>query len=83
MTENKLELCLYFFIILLNLADRGLSKKDFSVIETKYGKIEGTQDKSAWTQRSFYEFRGVPYAVAPVGELRFEVLKHILIMTWI
>lgn len=36
------------------------------MVETKYGKIEGVD------QGNYIEFRGIPYAKPPVGELRFR-----------
>jgi len=42
------------------------------VIKTDLGSIQGIVSESRQGRR-FYEFLGVPYAAAPVKELRFEV----------
>lgn len=37
------------------------------------GAVRGNYDQTAWTGQSFMQFRGIPYAEAPIGELRFKV----------
>ena len=51
----------------------GMDGVDSSIIQTKSGKIQRTLDTSAWTQREYSEYKGIPYALAPIGPLRFEV----------
>lgn len=42
------------------------------LITLSLGKIEGTLDSSL-NGRTFYAFQGVPYALPPIGEHRFQV----------
>ncbi len=42
------------------------------VIELSTGKVQGLISISR-DGREFHDFRGLPYAEAPVGDLRFEV----------
>lgn len=44
------------------------------IIDTKYGPVRGTSRKSLLGQE-YLSFQGIPYAKAPVGELRFKVCK--------
>lgn len=37
------------------------------------GEVKGSSAVSAWTQRKFYQFRGIRYAEPPIGKLRFKV----------
>lgn len=38
-----------------------------------HGAVRGNYGQTAWTGQSFMQFRGIPYAEAPVGKLRFQV----------
>ena len=40
-------------------------------VDTTLGIIEGVQEKSSHGD-NFYSFLGVPYAEAPIGDLRFK-----------
>ena len=42
------------------------------VVTVKQGKLEGAELKSA-LGLSYLAFRGIPFAVPPVGNLRFKV----------
>lgn len=45
---------------------------DGPIVDTQYGQVKGVRSESR-QGRTFYEFLGIPYAQAPIGELRFEV----------
>ncbi|EDV97364.1 GH14737 [Drosophila grimshawi] len=36
------------------------------------GAVRGNYGQTAWTGQSFMQFRGIPYAEAPIGDLRFR-----------
>lgn len=38
------------------------------------GQIFGTFDITSWTNQTFMQFLGIPYAESPKGTLRFKVL---------
>ncbi|XP_055296930.1 juvenile hormone esterase-like [Sitodiplosis mosellana] len=48
------------------------SELDCPVIETKLGNIAGIRQQTVLGNSSFCSYRGIRYAVAPVGKLRFK-----------
>ncbi|ODM97679.1 Venom carboxylesterase-6 [Orchesella cincta] len=44
---------------------------DCQVVETRYGKVQGSVGQSR-NGRKYYQFRGIPYAAPPILDLRFE-----------
>lgn len=42
------------------------------VVEIENGFVSGMLSKT-WKGRTIYKFEGIPYAVPPVGQLRFKV----------
>ncbi len=42
------------------------------VVQTSFGKVVGSISLSR-TGKEFYQYLGIPYALPPVGEHRFEV----------
>ena len=48
------------------------ANNDAPIIEISEGKIKG-EEKESREGRDFFAYRGIPYARAPVGDLRFEV----------
>lgn len=45
------------------------------IVETKTGQVRGKLFKTLYDQRPYYAFKGIPYAEAPVDNLRFKVSK--------
>ncbi|RVE47727.1 hypothetical protein evm_007616 [Chilo suppressalis] len=41
-------------------------------VEIKQGLLYGKREKTYLKEKSYYTFKGIPYAEAPVGELRFK-----------
>lgn len=44
----------------------------FEIVDTELGKVRGIRKVSA-LDTPFSAFLGIPYATAPIGELRFKV----------
>lgn len=44
----------------------------------KLGKVRGRVTMSHWTKRLIYSFQGIPYAIPPVGKMRFQVSTKLL-----
>lgn len=47
----------------------------YRTIETKYGQIRGFKRTSLLEKVDFYSFLGIPYAKAPIDQLRFKVSR--------
>ena len=47
------------------------------VVETKSGSYRGYTKKSTGG-RGFFSFRGIPYAQAPIGKLRFQMPQPVM-----
>lgn len=47
------------------------------IVTVKQGKLKGGIVKNVLGGK-YIAFRGIPYAVPPVGKLRFKVLYHLL-----
>lgn len=49
-----------------------ISKQVNKIVVTQQGKLRGNTGKNYYGG-VFYQFLGIPYAKAPVGDLRFKV----------
>lgn len=55
-------------------ADSDTSEEDeSSIVETESGRVRGRKNYTLYESKPYYEFKGIPYARAPVDELRFKV----------
>lgn len=47
--------------------------KKFNVIDTEYGLIKGQLLLTKYDAKPYYSYRGIPYTMPPLNELRFKV----------
>lgn len=50
--------------------------KNTIIVKTTQGLVKGIR-KTSILGKYFYRFRGIPYAKAPIGDLRFKVVVTI------
>lgn len=63
-----------FILIVLGVIVSGELKRPVTrTVQTNYGKVRGLYQTSDLLEKSFYSFRGIPYAKPPINELRFKV----------
>ena len=65
---------LFTVVYILTYSLDNCAGRDHSVRTTKYGKVKGIVDKIHGHQK-IEKFLGIPYARAPVGNLRLEVSR--------
>lgn len=67
---------MYYLLLTALLASTfisdGLSASSV-VVDTEFGQVRGYQQFTIFENKTFYSFRGIPYAKPPSGELRFKV----------
>lgn len=51
----------------------------YKVIETDDGPIRGVRNTTLLNGEIFYSYRGIPYAKAPIADLRFKVNMQVLL----
>lgn len=56
-------------IIFVQDVDAGVHK----IVETNYGKVKGIIGKTFFKEKTYFAFKGIPFAKPPIGELRFKV----------
>lgn len=57
-------------LILLGVAE---AYEKYKIVETDDGPIRGVRNFTLLNGMPFYSYKGIPYAKAPTGELRFKV----------
>ncbi|XP_031636635.1 esterase B1-like isoform X2 [Contarinia nasturtii] len=57
-----------FVVCLINSGE----SVEYKIVKTKNGAVRGISDTTMMKNVSFYSFKGIPYAKAPIGELRFK-----------
>lgn len=70
-----------FMIVILSARANGdgesseEAENESSIVETESGRVRGKKNYTLIDSKAFYAFKGIPYARAPVDELRFKVIK--------
>lgn len=61
-------------LLVASVTTAGTANEDGDVvtIETRQGSLKGLIQQAGST-RNYFSFRGIPYAMPPVGDLRFKV----------
>ncbi|KAH0819979.1 hypothetical protein GEV33_002811 [Tenebrio molitor] len=64
----------YFFscTIIIAIANSATLFREDLIVQTTNGQVQGRESSTIELGQSFYSFRGIPFAEAPIGELRFE-----------
>ncbi|XP_039313761.1 esterase FE4 [Solenopsis invicta] len=69
--DEKIRRCIFILVFLLSLADGLFIESDGLVVNTKWGSVRGKWSKTVHN-RTVANFLGIPYALPPVGDLRFR-----------
>lgn len=75
-------LTLYTMLLLLkSLSNHCVVNRldEYKVVNTEYGLVRGKLNTTFLEAKPYYYFKGIPYAKAPIGELRFKVSQNFLI----
>ena len=73
--EKKLITLIYLYFtfhLCVGFITNFFTQKD-GVVKTEKGLVQGVLLTTITEGRKYYAFRGIPYAKAPVGHLRFKV----------
>lgn len=71
---------LYTALLLLKSLTNDVNRLDeYKVVNTEHGLVRGKLNTTFLEAKPYYYFKGIPYAKAPIGELRFKVSQHFLI----
>lgn len=71
---------LYTTLLLLKSLTNDVNRLDeYKVVNTEHGLVRGKLNTTFLEAKPYYYFKGIPYAKAPIGELRFKVSQHFLI----
>ncbi|XP_031641010.1 esterase B1-like [Contarinia nasturtii] len=52
-------------------------QNSYKTIKTQTTLIRGQLEKTIWLETPFYSFKGIPYAQAPIGKLRFKAPQSV------
>lgn len=50
-----------------------VENSDFKLVNTVNGSVRGLKCTTIYEKKTYYAFRGIPYAKPPINELRFKV----------
>lgn len=75
--------CWISIILVVSILATAVAVDDvkYKVTNTNYGPVKGMKLLSKYDGKEFYSYRGIPYAKPPVGELRYRVWRHKLIVS--
>lgn len=73
-----------FILFVLGVVVGGELKRPITrTVQTNYGKVRGLYQTSDLIEKSFYSFRGIPYAKPPINELRFKVRRFLFFASYL
>jgi len=75
MSRIIIEVTLGIILIILSFLNASvisLSSRTEHIVDTSNGRIRGSSSTSR-SGKTYYQYLGIPYAIPPVGKLRFEV----------
>lgn len=49
-------------------------ERKFHTVQTQSGIVRGESKQTLFLEKSYFAFKGIPYATPPVNELRFKVI---------
>ena len=67
-------------LLLLSIFLGSSLQSENPTVWTKYGKIRGYFRKS-YTNRTYEAYEGIPFAMPPTGNRRFEVYQKLIVTT--
>nr|CAD7196778.1 unnamed protein product [Timema douglasi] len=62
----------HFVVTLVTATDASVTEGTPEVDIPLFGRVKGSVTISQWKKRTIYQFRGIPFARPPIGELRFK-----------
>lgn len=65
--------------ILSNVSGENSTNVVYKIVETKNGAIRGLVMQTFFNNKSYFAFKGIPFAKPPIGELRYKVSISIFI----
>lgn len=72
---QMIRLFLFYFCFLCVASENSDENEEFCTINTNSGQIRGKQNRTLFDNKTYYSFRGIPFAKPPIGDLRFKVTK--------
>lgn len=75
---DRSEMSTYLVTLVLLVFSGIVAKAQFQppVYETNDGTVEGQVQYTLFNRKPYYAFKGVPYALPPIGSLRFKVIYN-------
>lgn len=64
------------FVLLTTVVTVARAQFDPPIFETNNGAVQGQIQYTLFDRKPYYAFKGIPYAMPPIGQLRFKVFAH-------